>query len=140
MRHVKLAVIIHFVWRTAGNRPLITPEIAREVYRHIAAVCTDNRCPVLAVGGTSDHVHLLVLLSNVITIAQLMHRVKGSSSRFVNEYLRAAERFEWQGGYGVFGVSASHKRRMIDYIRNQKRHHEAGTLWPSAETSAEEGE
>ncbi len=103
------------------------------MYWHIATVYTDNRFPLLAVGATSDHVHLLVLLSNMITIAQLTHRIKGSCSRFVNGHLRPAERFAWQDGYGVSVVSASHKDRMLHYIRNQKLDHTAETRRSSAE-------
>jgi N-acetyl-anhydromuramyl-L-alanine amidase AmpD len=32
--------------------------------------------------------------------------------------------FEWQKGYGAFSVGASAMDATVEYIRNQKRHHQ----------------
>jgi REP element-mobilizing transposase RayT len=55
----------------------VTPEIERDVYRYISTVTEDDKCDVVAIGGMPDHVHLLVKLSNTISMAQLMKDVKG---------------------------------------------------------------
>ena len=36
---------------------------------------------------------------------------------------RHYSKFAWQGGYGIFSVSASQVHRVKDYIINQKEHH-----------------
>ena len=56
----KLCVAVHFVWATWDRQPLITPDIEQELRRYIGAVCWDDNCDLLAVGGMPDHVHLLV--------------------------------------------------------------------------------
>ena len=33
------------------------------------------------------------------------------------------DRFNWQTGYGAFSVSESQALRVLNYIREQKRHH-----------------
>src|SRR3954467_5778890 len=72
MRRNKLAVYIHFVWGTWDRQPVITASIERDLHRGIESLCLEAGCPALAVGGTADHVHLLVALSSTITLGELM--------------------------------------------------------------------
>ena len=133
----KLCVAVHFVWATWDRQPLITEDIERGLWRYIGAVCGDDHCEVLAIGGMPDHVHLLVLLSNTTTMADLMRHVKGGSSRFVPKRLLPGSWFAWQGSYGAFSVSRANVPNVIAYIQNQKRHHAEGTLYPNAEETNE---
>jgi putative transposase len=134
----KLCVAVHFVWATWDRQPLITEDIERELWRYIGAVCADDKCEILAIGGMPDHVHLLVLLSNTVTMADLMKCVKGGSSAFVSDKLRPGEWFKWQGSYGAFSVSRPQIDKVAEYIANQKQHHaDGGTLWPDAEQPGE---
>ena len=133
----KLCVAVHFVWATWDRQPLITPDIERDLWRYIGAVCADDKCEVLAIGGMPDYVHLLVLLSNTITLADFVQHVKGGSSRFVSEKLTPGAWFQWQGSYGAFSVSRPQIAKVVDYIANQKQHHAEGTLWPDAEQPGE---
>ena len=84
----KLSVAVHFVWATWDRQPLMTEDIVRDLYKYMEAVCNDDHCEVLAIGGMPDHVHLLVLLSNTVTLADLVRHVKGGSSRFVSKRLK----------------------------------------------------
>ena len=137
MRRNKLDICLHCVWATWDRLPLVTEEIEREVHRCLEQACQDEKCEVLAVGGMPDHVHLLLAIHNTVTVADLMNHVKGGSSRFVSEKLRHGQWFMWQANYGCFSISRSHRRRLIDYIQNQKQHHAEGNLWPAAEEANE---
>jgi len=138
MRRNKLEVFVHFVWATWDRLPLLMEEIERDVHRYISVVCADDGCQVLAIGGMPDHVHLLVKLSNTISLATLMKDVKGGSSPFVTEKLKAGDWFQWQGHYGAFSVRPKDVRPVIDYIQNQKARHGSGDLWRHAEEMSEE--
>lgn len=138
MRRNKLEVYVHFVWATWDRLPLLTLDIERDVYRYIATVCEDDKCDALAIGGMSDHVHLLVKLSNTISLAELMKHVKGGSSRFITDELKPGEWFQWQGHYGAFSLRRKDVKFVIEYIRNQKQHHDNKDIWPQVEESFEE--
>ncbi len=137
MRRNKLEICLHFVWATWDRLPLITEDIEREVYRCLEQACRAEGCEVLAVGGMPDHIHLLVAGHNTLTPAQLMNHVKGGSSRFVSETLRPGQWFAWQGNYGCFSISRSHRKGVAEYIQHQKQHHAEGDLWPNAEETSE---
>ena len=82
--------------------------------------------PLFVIGGTMDHVHVLVAVRLSVSPADFMKQLKGSCSRFVSlEFKRA---FEWQEGYGVFSVSEQDVPDVIAYIEHQKQHHDEGTF------------
>jgi putative transposase len=138
MRRNKIRVYLHFIWATWDRQPLVTEEMERDLYRYIEQICRDNRCEVLAIGGTLDHVHLFVTFPNSLTFADLMKNVKGGSAHFVSAELRPGEWFQWQGHYGVYSFSPRHKKYIIRYVEDQKQHHADGTLLPAIEEPYEE--
>jgi len=134
----RISVLIHFVWATWNREPLIQTVWERELYRIMEAAFQNNRCIVVAIGGTENHIHALASITNTTTLAKLMHDVKGETSHFINARYTPPFMFRWQGSYGAFSVSAHDKERVATYIRNQKEHHANDSLWPRAEQSSNE--
>ena len=64
---------------------------------------------------------ILIALPASIPLAKAVQMIKANSSRFVRQKVSD---FEWQKGYGGFSVGASAMDATIEYIRNQKRHHQ----------------
>ncbi len=139
MQRSKAEIYLHFVWTTHRRLPLIAPEIEPRLYGCILRECRRLGCEVLAIGGIPDHVHLAVKVPTTVAPATLMQRVKGVSSTVARErLLNPGATFAWQEGYGVFSISRSHLPKVIAYVRNQKSHHGAGTLWTEWERSSAE--
>ena len=80
-----------------------------------------------AVGGTADHVHMLVGLRATHCLADVLREIKRPSSQWVHETLGVAE-FAWQEGYGAFTVSESNVEQVRCYIANQREHHRHKTF------------
>jgi REP element-mobilizing transposase RayT len=92
---------LHLVWATLERQPTLTAEIETDVYRCIRATGERLKATVLAVGGTDNHIHVLVRFPTTITIHQLAGQMKGSSSHLVTHQLGHTY-FRWQGCYGAF--------------------------------------
>jgi len=140
MKRNKLALYLHLVWATWDRLPMITPEIERRLHRNMESEARKMGCTVLALNGMPDHVHLVASLPTTITIADLVKQVKGVSSHLVNETLKPASQFKWQGSYGAFTVSRWDLERVIEYVKHQKQHHATGGLFPEWEEAFEEVE
>ena len=123
MRAPFTQLFLHCVWTTWDRLPLITPEYERSIYALILSKCQELKCHVLALGGITDHVHLLVRLPTTISVADLMKEVKGASSHLVTHQVAAGEFFKWQGAYGAFTVSKDVVDEVQAYIERQKEHH-----------------
>ena len=77
----------------------------------------------LAIGGASDHVHMLLSLPATLSVAKAMQLLKGNSSKWIREAFPKMRFFAWQEGYGAFSVGVSGVDRTVAYIRNQAEHH-----------------
>ena len=55
----------------------------------------------LAIGGASDHVHVLLSLPSTLSIAKAMQLLKGNSSKWLRETFQKMHSFAWQEGYGA---------------------------------------
>ena len=75
---------------------------------------------VLCVGGTANHVHLLIGLPASMPLAKALQILKANSSRWIGEH---GFDFAWQEGYGAFSVSASNVGAVKYYIEHQVEHH-----------------
>ena len=123
MRRSMIQVYVHLVWATWDRLPLITPDIERRVNTAICDSIHGFGCPMYAIGGVPDHVHVLIGLSATASIATVVKEAKGSVSRLISHELRPNEFFKWQGAYGAFAVEHERGPTVIAYIRDQKRHH-----------------
>ena len=123
IRRNRLNVYLHLVWTTWDRLPLITPEMEPELFRHFGATLHSLKCRPLAINGMSEHVHVFLAMSSTVAIANLVQKLKGSSSHFVNDQLHPSYKFKWAGYYGAFSVSRWDVQRIVTYIQNQKQHH-----------------
>ena len=128
-------LFVHYIWSTWQRMPLVTPNIEKRVYESIVVKCRELKSEPIAVGGTMDHVHLLVQIAPVISVARLAQEAKGASSHLVTHQLAPSTFFKWQGGYGALTVDEASLPRLSTYIKNQKTHHEQGRLISQWEAS-----
>jgi len=108
---------------TRERAPCIGDAIRDDLYGYIGGIVRELRGKAIALGGTKDHVHMLLKLPCDIAIADCLRVVKTNSSRWVHERWPERRSFAWQTGYGAFSVSESGHSRVVQYIRGQEAHH-----------------
>jgi REP element-mobilizing transposase RayT len=91
----------------------------------------------LEIGGTANHVHLLVRMPPMVSLAQLAQEMKGAASHLVNHEIAPGSKFRWQGAYAALSVEAERVAGLRAYIRNQKQHHALENLLPDWERCEE---
>jgi putative transposase len=114
------ANFIHCVFSTKGRKDLIAPELRSKLWAYIFGIGKNLSIELLAVGGTANHVHVLIGLPPTLRLAEAIQKLKANSSRWMGEQNIS---FEWQKGYGAFSVSPSLLKTVKAYIRNQEQHH-----------------
>jgi REP element-mobilizing transposase RayT len=120
MAHTYPNVLVHCVFGTKGRRDSIPKELLERLGRYFVGIGKNHDIPVLSVGGTLNHVHLLIALQTTITLAKAIQVLKTNSSRWIGEH---GFDFAWQEGYGAFSVSASNLGAVKQYIEHQPEHH-----------------
>jgi putative transposase len=122
MPSTHLSLHYHLVFSTKDRRPLIVETWRDRLHAYLGGMVRTLGGVPLEVGGTEDHVHLLVRLRATHRLADVLRDIKGESSRWVHETV-AAPLFSWQEGYGAFTVGPSETERIRRYIANQEAHH-----------------
>ncbi len=120
MSHTHSANFVHCVFATKERRALLPAELQERLYAYLIGIADNLGFKILAAGGTSNRVHLLIVLPPALTLAEIVQKLKANSSRWLGGN-RA--QFEWQKGYGAFSVSPSLLPTVQAYIRNQGEHH-----------------
>lgn len=129
----------HFVWSTHERRPLLTDDLEARVHRLIRCKCEALGVRVHALNGTADHVHLAASVPTSLALADLMHDIKGASSRMVNQHL-GQPLFSWQERYGALTFAKRDLSAVVRYIDNQKEHHATAKLSEKMERLADDGD
>lgn len=114
---------MHCTFSTKERFPFINSELESRLWPYVGGIARENRMKALAIGGTADHLHLLLSLPATMSFAKAVQLVKGGASKWVHDTFPEYKKFAWQEGYGAFSVSASQVERTIAYIKNQKEHH-----------------
>lgn len=124
MSHSLTKIWLHLIFGTKDRLPLINQSFEKQLYNHIRTLLeNDFDCKVDLINGTADHIHILLLLNQNYSIAEIVKNIKGNSSHWINQNKFLKTKFAWQTGYGAFSVSESMIGEVRKYISNQKEHH-----------------
>ena len=123
MAHTFTDLVTHAVFSTSERAPFLSDAIRPDVHAYIGGILRELCATPIAIGGTSDHIHLLFRLPADKSVADCLRIVKTNSSRWIKEKWSDQRTFAWQRGYGAFSVSQSQRQTVIDYIANQAEHH-----------------
>jgi putative transposase len=119
-----LCVKLHLIWSTKQRRRLVHPEWKDHLHAYLGSIVRAKNGKLLKANSEPDHIHLYVSMPSTISIADLINACKSNSTRWIHQTFPDRKRFSWQEGYGAFSVSRSHERTVIEYIHNQREHHE----------------
>ena len=117
-RFVKLYV--HLVWNVRDREPLLDAEARDWLWPDLEGTARDLGSGYVVAGGAADHVHVLMELPPTLTVAQVVKRLKGATSR------RGG--IGWQASYGAFTVGWRTLPRVEQYVRDQAHHHAVGSV------------
>lgn len=119
---------IHIVFSTKYRQPLIQQPVEAELHTYLGGICNKLDCQAIIVGGYTDHIHILCMLSKKITLMKLVEELKSHSSKWIKTKGTTYKNFYWQIGYGAFSVNPSQIETVVAYISNQHEHHKKKTF------------
>jgi putative transposase len=123
MAHTLSRNLVHCVFSTEGRIDLIPdPERLRQ---YLCGIARAKEISILAIGGTKNHLHILLALPPAVPLAKVVQDLKGNSSKWLGEM---TGKFAWQRGHGAFSVSESKREQVMAYIAGQEEHHRKWTF------------
>ncbi len=137
MGQVFYKLFYHVTWSTHLRRRLILPGIEPHLFAFLQGKAKQNHCYIHALNGTEDHVHAVVTIPPSVSVSEVIGKLKGSSSYFLNKELKVPVPFQWQDGFGVLSVSEGALKSVVQYVANQKQHHANSTVKVEFECDSE---
>ncbi len=129
MAHTYTNLLIHAVYSTKHRRPLLADALRPELFSYMAGIVKKLKGKPILINGPKDHVHMLFLLPQALSLAECMEKLKANSSKWINERHAQRVRSAWQRGYAAFSVSRSNLGKVRAYIAGQQVHHQRMTFW-----------
>lgn len=121
-------ILVHLVFSTKNRERLLADDIRDELHAYIGGIAENHRGALLKAGSVADHIHLLLAHPRTSSPARLVEEIKTGSSKWLKTQGTRYSNFHWQGGYGMFSVSPSHRAALESYIGNQAEHHRTVTF------------
>jgi len=123
MPHSYTSIMVHVVFSTKDRKPQLDTTLEQRLYPYLGGIVRELGGKLFNVNGVEDHLHLLMAIRPTMSIAEIVGKVKGSSSKWLHDNFPERRSFAWQRGYGAFSVSESQVARVSAYIDRQKLHH-----------------
>ena len=120
-------IYIQVVFAVQNRHALILQPWEEELYKYITGIVQNKGQKMLAINGTSNHIHFFFGMKPTCCLSDLVREIKKSSNTFIKEK-RFTSNFQWQEGFGAFSYSHSQLTDVIQYIENQKDHHKKRTF------------
>jgi REP-associated tyrosine transposase len=115
----------HVVWVTKYRKPVLRGEIAVRTRELIRQTCATLEVYILSGHVSNNHIHLLVSVPPQVAVSVLVQRLKGRSSRRLQEEFGELKRQYWgrhMWARGYFAVSTGNVTDEIiqQYIESHK--------------------
>jgi len=113
----------HVVFSAKGREPWLRLDMQERVWAYLGGIARQNQLRPLLIGGTEDHIHVLLGIPPTVAVSEALKRIKGGSSGWIKQNISGCRGFGWQDGYGAFTVSKSQDAQVKAYISKQRQHH-----------------
>ena len=113
----------HLVWCPKYRRPVLDLPVAERLKDVLESVCAEHQWVIHALEAMPDHVHLFVEADPIYSVAEIVNRLKGASSRILrSEFpaLRSRLPTLWSRSYYAGTVGAVSDAVVRRYIESQK--------------------
>lgn len=123
LSHSKWRCQYHIVFAPKYRREEIYGKLKGDIGQILRKLCEQKGGEIIEAEACPDHIHMLVSIPPVLSIAQFMGYLKGKSSlmifdRHANLKYKYGSRHFWCRGYYVDTVGRN-KKAIEEYIKNQ---------------------
>lgn len=125
MGHRQVNQLIHAMWSTNNQQHTISETLKNDLYAYITAIVKAKNGRVFAIGGSSDHIHLLTLLPPEISLSMFLGHVKANSSKWLKSKETADPHFAWQHGYLAISTQGDRLDNVYSYIKSDEIRHQS---------------
>lgn len=88
MSQIYHQLFYHVVWATKYRRAMISEEVERVLFPYLENKAKRFHCVLHGINGIGNHVHVAMSIPPSVSISEIVGKLKGSSSYFLNRSFR----------------------------------------------------
>ncbi len=131
-------ILYHLILKPHKRKKVFNQPQRHRLFKYISVVSKNIECPIFAINGTEDHIHILVTIKPNISLSDYIKKIKISSSLFIKEHMIFPLFSNWASGYSIFTCRMSDKDTVTNYINNQDERHAKKSLYDEIHDLLEE--
>ena len=121
-------IIYQIVFGTKNRKRTISASYEKDLFQYIHGIIKNKQGNLYRINGMEDHIHILSDLHPTVCLSDYIKDIKVASNIWMKESGNFTAFEGWQEGYGAFTYSIKEKDILINYIKNQKVHHQSETF------------
>jgi putative transposase len=123
--HTRFDIKYHFVWVTKYRKRLLSGAVGQRLRKLVRDICGEHEVKIIKGHISSDHVHLFVSCPPHISPSHLMQKVKGKTSRKIQQEFSHIKRecwgrYLWARGFFVASSGNVTDEMIMEYIEHQE--------------------
>ena len=116
-------ILYHIVFCTYNRENTIPLEQQEALYKYIWGIITNRKGVVYQINGMENHIHILSDLHPTVALADFIKEIKTASNFWMKQTGKYPEFIHWSEGYCALTYTYRDKAMIVNYIKNQKKHH-----------------
>ena len=125
--HTVFCLHVHLVWITKYGYSVLCKKVGTRVRDLIRQDCASMDVQIISGVVSKDHIHLFISYPPKLSISHIVQRLKGRSSRRIQEEFSSLRRRYWGRhfwgiGYGAFSSGNVTDEMIKDYISHHDEH------------------
>ena len=121
-------ILYQIVFSTKDREKILLEDNREKLFRFIWGILKNKNCLLYQINGVEDHLHIATHLHPTIALSSLVKDIKIASSQWIKQNQIFPDFTAWQEGYGGFTYSIKEKGVLVNYVKNQKEHHQVKTF------------
>jgi len=113
MANTYTQIHIQAVFAVQNRQSIIQNEWKNELHKYITTIIQNDDYKLLQINSMPDHIHTFFGMRPNQSLSDLMKKVKGGSSAWINKNNFTKSQFSWQEGYGAFSYAKSQIPQVI---------------------------
>ncbi|MDR2039096.1 MAG: IS200/IS605 family transposase [Bacteroidales bacterium] len=116
-------ILYHIVFRTKNSERTLNLDNIELLFRYIHGIIKQKNGVLYRINGMDEHIHILSDLHPSIALADYIRDIKTSTSLWLKQQTGFEYFKGWADGYAALTYSFQEKEMIVNYIRNQQKHH-----------------
>jgi REP element-mobilizing transposase RayT len=117
-------ILYHIVFCICKRENTLPVNHHEALYKYIWGIIKKRRCVLYRINGTENHIHILSDLHPSVALSDYIKEIKTATNKWMKESGCFPRFTSWAEGYCALSYTYRDKEMIVNYIKNQKEHHQ----------------